>query len=142
MASILEKFQKNIVGSRSRIIDYIPTVSSSGDFSIVNNIQAILSSWNNILLTPIRTYVANPEYGSNLYKYIFEPADDNTAESIIDEIQYRLMLYDDRATVTNIDISYMNDGHGFIADIELTYQGEEGSLSVDINSKDMLKFEA
>jgi len=142
MATTLEKFNKNIVGSRSKVIDYIPTISSSGDFSIVNDIQAILVSWNNILLTQTRTYVANPEYGSDLYKYVFEPADDDTANGIIDEIQYRLMLYDDRALVTNIEISYMSDGHGFIADIDLKYKGETSLLTVEINSQNMLKFES
>jgi phage baseplate assembly protein W len=142
MATTLEKFQKNIIGSQSRITDYVPIVSSAGDFSIVNNIQAILTSWNNILLTQLRTYVANPEYGSDLYKYIFEPLDEYTAESIKEEIQYRLMLFDDRALVTNIDITFMSGGHGFVADIDLKYEDETGSLSIDINSQNMLKFES
>jgi len=142
MSNILEKFRKNIVGSRSRITDYMPLISSSGDFSRVSNIKAILNSWNNILLTQTRTYVGNPEYGSDLYKYVFEPADDITAESIKDEIQYRLMLYDDRALLTNIEVSFMNDGHGFVADIDLEYEGQEDFLSVEINSQNMLKFEA
>ena len=65
-----EKFQNNVVGSRNRITDYVAVLSSAGDFSRVTNIQAILNSWNNILLTSTRTYVNNPEYGSNLYKYV------------------------------------------------------------------------
>ena len=142
MSTLLEKFQKKIVGSQSIITDYVPAISSAGDFSSVNNIQAILASWNNILLTQVRTYVANPEYGSELYKYVFEPVDEFTAESIKEEIQYRLMLYDDRAQVTIIEVSFMQDGHGFIADIDLKYKGEEGTLSIDVNSKNMLKFEA
>ncbi len=80
MSSTLEKFQKNIIGSRNRIVDYVDIVASSGDFSRVSNVQAILNSWNNILLTNVRSYVANPEYGSNLYKYVFDPADDVTME--------------------------------------------------------------
>lgn len=142
MASTLEKFKKNIVGSRSKIVDYVPLVSSSGDFSLVTNVQAILNSWNNILLTQIRTYVANPEYGSELYKYVFEPADQDTVDSIIDEIQYRLMLYDNRAQVTNIEVSFMSDGHGFVADIDLEYKGEEDSLSIELNSQNVFKFES
>jgi len=141
MATMLEKFKKNIVGSKSRITDYLPLVSSAGDFSRVSNIQAILNSWNNILLTQTRTYIENPEYGSDLYKYVFEPADDDTAESIKEEIQYRLMLYDDRALLKNIVVSFMNDGHGFIVDIDLEYEGDTDTLTVDY-SKNMLKFEA
>lgn len=142
MASTLEKFQKNIIGSRATITEYVPLISSSGDFSRVSNIQAILTSWNNILLTQIRTYVGNPEYGSNLYKYIFDPADEVTEENIRSEIQYRLMLYDDRALLTNIDISFMSDGHGFIVDLDLEYEGDTDSLTIEINDQNMLKFES
>jgi phage baseplate assembly protein W len=142
MANVLEKFQKNIIGSKGRVIDYIPTVSSSGDFSLVSNTQTILNSWNNILLTQVRTYVGNPEYGSELYKFVFEPADQDTIDSIINEIQYRLMLYDDRALVTNVEVSFMNNGHGFIADIELEYNGEQEFLSVEIDSQNILKFDS
>ena len=140
MASTLEKFQKNVVGSKNRITDYVDVISSAGDFSRVTNIQAILNSWNNILLTSTRTYVGNPEYGSNLYKYIFEPADEIAIEGIKDEIQYRLMLYDNRALLTNIRISFMPNGHGFIADIDLKYKEDHATLTVEI-SKNTIRFE-
>lgn len=142
MPSVLEKFQNNVVGSQGRIVDYVSTVSSSGDFSRVTNIQAILTSWNNILLTPIRTYVANPEYGSELYKYVFEPADDVTIEGIKEEIRYRLMLYDDRALITSIDIYFMSDGHGFVVDLGLEYDGETASLEVEINDQNAIRLDS
>lgn len=141
MASEIEKFQKNIIGSRNRISDYIATVSSAGDFSRITNIQAILNSWNNILLTPTRTYVANPEYGSELYKYVFEPADEVTTEAIKDEIRYRLMLYDNRALLTNINVSYMSGGHGFIVDIDIKYKNDIASMMVEFNTQNVLKLE-
>lgn len=142
MASVLDRFKKNIVGSQNRITDYTSVISSSGDFSRINNVQAILNSWNNILLTQVRSYVANPEYGSNLYKFVFDPLDDDTIESIKDEIRYRLMLYDDRALLTNIDISYSMNGHGFVVDIDLEYKGETGFLSVSIDDRNILNFDA
>jgi len=141
MASILKRFKKNITGSDDRITDYIDNISSRGDFSRISNIQAVINSWNNILLTPLRTYIANPEYGSNLYKYIFDPADDITIDGIKDEIQTRLMMYDNRALLTNIEITFMQDGHGFIVDIDLTYDDEESSMAVEISKETMLKLE-
>ncbi len=141
MSSILERFKRNITGSDDRITDYTDNISSRGDFSRISNIQAVINSWNNILLTPLRTYIANPEYGSNLYKYIFDPADDITIDGIKDEIQTRLMMYDNRALLTNIEITFMQDGHGFIVDIDLTYDDEESSLAVEISKETMLKLE-
>jgi len=141
MVTSLEKFKNNIIGSGNRISDYVPTVSSAGDFSKVTNIQVILNSWNNILLTPTRTYIANPEYGSNLYRYIFDPADGVTIEAIKDEIRYRLMLYDNRALLTNIEVSFMPDRHGFIVDIDMKYKNDTASMVIEFNKKNALKLE-
>ena len=136
----MEQFQKNVIGTRNEISDYIPTISSKGDFTRITGLSAILASWSNILLTPLRTYNYNPEYGSNLYKYAFEPRDDITADGITNEIIDRLMTFDDRAKVANIDIQYMADGHGFIVNIELLYLGEEGRLVVTIDGRRYLQF--
>jgi len=141
MVSPLDKFNNHVIGSKSVLYDYIPVVSSSGDFSSISGIQTVINSWNNILLTPTRTYVENPEYGSDLYKYIFEPADETTIEGIKSEIQYRLMLYDNRALLTNINISFMNDRHGFVVDLDLEYQGDKKTLTVVIQQQNLFKLE-
>ena len=69
--NILERFQKNSVGSAGRLIDYTPVISSSGNFTILYDIDAILNSWNNILITPRGSMDHDPEYGSTLYLYLF-----------------------------------------------------------------------
>lgn len=138
MPSLLERFQTSAIGSRGRIADYIPVVSSVGDFARVNDIEVILSSWNNILLTPLRTYLYNPNYGSDLYKYAFEPADETTSSGIKTEIRNRISKYDSRATITALNIRYMHDGHGFIVDITMEYEGKEGTLSVQIDGNKYL----
>lgn len=140
MASPLDKFFKNVAGSSDRVVDFIPVISSKGDFTRVEGLAAILASWNNILLTPIRSYSHDTQYGSELYKYAFEPADDDTIEQIIDEIKYRLTIYDDRALLTGIDIEYFKDGHGFIVNIDLEYNGTESGLSLSIDGNNYLNF--
>lgn len=140
MASPLELFQKNIIGSKGTIHDFIPFISSKGDFARVSGISAILASWNNILLTPIRSYTHNPEYGSELYKYAFEPADESTIRSIQNEIEYRISLFDDRAKINSIEVSFFKDGHGFIVDITFSYDGETDSLSLSIDGNNYLNF--
>jgi len=140
MASDLEKFNRNIVGNKKTIVDYIPLISSSGDFSKSYNLNAILNSWNNILLTQTRSYVGNPEYGSNLYKYVFDPADEVTESAIKDEIRYRLMLYDNRALITNINITFLQDGHGYKIDLNVEYENENASMTTVIH-KDLIKLD-
>ncbi len=140
MATLTEQFQKSVVGSKGDVSDFVPTISSKGDFTRVVGLSAILASWNNILLTPVRTYNYNPEYGSELYKYVFEPADDITSENIRNEIISKLMTYDDRAKIVDIDIDFMPDQHGFIINISLLYKGEDGRLSLTIDGKRYLDF--
>lgn len=132
MTSALERFQNNIVGSSGKFVDFIPTVSSSGDFSSIQDMKVILNSWNNILLTKVRTYMSNPDYGSKLYNYIFEPADTVTMEGIKEEIRYRLMLYDDRAYITSIEVKFIPGGHGFLLNIGVEYQGNNANLQTAI----------
>jgi len=138
MSSLLERFQKNVVGSQGKIADYLPVISSSGDFARVNDLEVILSSWNNILLTPLRTYLYNPAYGSELYKYVFEPADDRTVQRIQAEVLNRISKYDDRATITSINVKFMHDRHGFVVDIEVEYEDKTGTLSIAIDENKYL----
>ena len=140
MANILDRFNKDVVGSKGRIADYAPVISSKGDFSRTTNLETILLSWNNILLTPTRSYVDDPEYGCDLYKMVFDPADEETEEKIRNEIQDKLQFYDDRAYITNIDVSFMTNQKGFGLSIFVNYDGEESQLSVVIDKNLYLKF--
>lgn len=142
MASQTDKFLKNIVGATGHISDYVQLISSSGDFTTIKDLHVILNSWNNILLTNRRTYVGNPDYGSDLYKYVFEPADSTTEEGIKEEIQFRLMQYDDRAMITYIDVSFLRNQHGYVVEVGFEYETESGILTTTINNKELLNIES
>ncbi len=133
MANLLDRFRENSVGSESKISDYFQTIYPSGDFKRVSDINVILNSWNNILLTPLRSYTFDPEYGSELIKMIFEPADEETKEKIIDEIHYRLMMYDSRAEIEQINVQFLSNKKGFTFDIYVKYGQERSKLSATID---------
>lgn len=133
MANLLNRFFKEVVGSENTLRDYVAKISSRGDFKRIKDLNVILSSWNNILLTPRRTYVNDPEFGSDLYKYVFDPADEETISSIRDEVIQRLTLYDDRAVIEDVEITLMSNGKGYNVLILAEYNGQRGSLSVDFD---------
>lgn len=133
MATILDRYKEHVVGAQGKLDDFESVIVSKGDFKRLEDIKVILSSWNNLLLTPTRSYTFDPEYGSDLYKLVWEPADQTTVSAIKDEIQYRLMLYDDRARITDVNIGFLPDGKGFVADVHVEYEGEEQSFSVTIS---------
>ena len=139
--NILERFQKNSVGSAGRLIDYTPVISSSGNFTILYDIDAILNSWNNILITPRGSMDHDPEYGSTLYLYLFEPADKFTEEAIKNEIIRAISTYDNRAIIKEITTTFYNNMKGFNVSIIVDYQGFKTNLKVSIHEIDLRNFE-
>ena len=133
MTNLLDRFNKSAVGSRGRIADYIPKVSSEGDFMRRVDINVILASWSNILLTPRHSYQFDPQYGSDLYKLVFDPADNSTASRIKDEVVTSLMTHDDRAKITDVKITFLTNLKGFKVDLIVDYKKEISNLEVIIN---------
>ena len=140
MSNLLERFNQTVAGSDSKLADYLSKISTTGDFKRIKNIEVILNSWNNILITPRRSYQYDPEYGSNLYKLVFEPADDKTISKIRDELVVSLQTYDDRATIEDVEITFLTNLKGFNIAVDVGYQGESGQLSIAIDESIYFKF--
>lgn len=140
MANLLDRFNTAVVGARGKIADYLPKVAPGGDFKRVTDIETILNSWTNILVTPTRSYLWDPAYGSDLYKMVFEPADELTIERIKQEVYDKLTRYDDRATITNIEVLFGNNSKTFTVNIFATYKDKPAKLSVVIDESVYFKF--
>lgn len=138
MANLLKRFNKEVIGSNGKIYDYTAKITASGDFKRLENLNVIISSWNNILLTRKRTYLHDPEYGSDLYLLLYEPADDTTVERLKNEVEDSLMTYDSRATIENIEVLLTPNGKGFQLNIDVTYEGATGVLSVSFDDSTVL----
>lgn len=130
MANLLSRFNKEVIGSDDKIYDYIPKISAKADFKRVKDIDVIITSWNNILMTPRRTYIFDPEYGSDLHKILFDPVDDSTVERIRTEVETRIRTYDDRATITEVEVLLNSNQKGYTVNVFVEYEGETGTLSV------------
>jgi phage baseplate assembly protein W len=138
MANLLNRFKKQVIGSDANIYDFLPKITASGEFKRIRGIDVIITSWNNILLTPRRTYLNDPEYGSELHLMVFEPADESTVERIKEEIEKSIGYYDDRAIITDITVTLLSNGKGFSVDIFAEYDGDEGTLSVKFDDSTIL----
>lgn len=138
MANLLQRFNKQVIGSDGRIYDYLAKITAYGDFKRLHDLNVIISSWNNILLTPRGTYLHDPEYGSELYLMLFEPADDQTVERIKAEVQETLIIYDDRASIDDIQVQVKPNGKGYQLNISVTYEGAKGTLSVSFDDSTVI----
>jgi phage baseplate assembly protein W len=135
MANLLDRFKVSVVGSDDTIRDYLPTIEAKGDFQSTTNLNVIINSWKNILLTPRRNYPHDPEYGSDLYKMVFDPLDEITVQRIEDEVYITIQRYDNRAFIEDIDIKYLKLEKGVSLDIYVDYKGEKGLLSLILNEQ-------
>lgn len=139
MANLLSRFNKEVIGSDVSIYDYVAKINAKGDFKRVKDIDVIITSWNNILMTPRGTYMFDPDYGSDLYKIIFEPVDDSTVERIKTEVETRIRTYDDRASIDEIEVLLNSNRKGYTVNVFVDYEGETGTLSVKFDDSTVLR---
>lgn len=140
MANLLDRFNKNVVGADDKDADYQAKIVTSGDFKRITDIEVILSSWTNILVTPKRTYQYDPEYGSDIYKLVFDPADDSTKEQIIQEVTETLRTYDSRGIIQGVTVTFIPGRKAFNVAIEVEYKGDQSQLQVVIDENVYFKF--
>lgn len=140
MANILDKFKTTSIGSSGRVLDFSSKLSPSGDFNKLFDMDAILTSWSNILMTPRGSMDHDPEFGSDLYLYIFEPADTTTQESIKNEIYKAITTYDDRANIDEINVSFFKNKKGFNISIIANYEGDHSEMSLTMDENTYMSF--
>lgn len=133
MSNPLSRFRKTTIGSNVRDNIYDDKLLPSGDFVRYEGIDAILTSWKKILTTTKRTSDHDPEYGTRLPEYIFQPHDNETKEKIIDEVRDSLMTFDNRAIIQKIDVVFSRNRKGFVLNIRVRYDEKEKDLKVDFN---------
>ena len=135
MSNILDKFKDTSVGSAGRLVDFTSVISSSGDFSKLFDLDVILNSWNNILTTPKGSVDHDPTYGSMLYLFVFQPADTETMIGIKNELKTSLMTFDDRASISSINISFLKNLKGFSVDVIVKYAGRSSNLKLNMSKE-------
>jgi len=62
----------------------------------------------------------NPEFGSNLLNYVFQPLDDATIEAIDEEV-YQIVSYDPRFELDENEIVVSQDDHSVTVTVKLIY---------------------
>lgn len=86
---------------------------------VSSDIDAIKNSIKNIILTPLGTRPFKPDFGSNVSKLLFEPADDFTAYAIKNEIITSLDKWEKRIRDVQVNVKH-NDDHDF--SVRITFQ--------------------
>lgn len=79
------------------------------DISFAKNEEAVKKSLLNLLRTPLGTRPFRPDFGVNLSRYLFEPADYDTEVSINKEIAEAITRFEPRVQLVSIESKLEND---------------------------------
>lgn len=92
--------------------------SDSGDFLLLTEIPEteIKSNLIHLLLTRKGSRYYLPDFGSNLYQYVFEPLDDIVIGKIEDEINDAVERYIPNLKISNITIERFYDNIEYVND--------------------------
>ena len=92
----------------------------TNDLVVSRDASAIKQSIVNLLLTNKGERVYQPDYGSDLRKFLFEPMDFATAAAIQNKILSTLSKFEPRIGVLSIEAVPNFDDNGF--EVEMTYE--------------------
>jgi phage baseplate assembly protein W len=89
--------------------------------------DGVRSQLMHIVFTPKGQRLRDPEFGTDLIKYIFTPNDKQTWDSIKTEIKSAVRRYINNVTINNISVAQSDDERAQIF-VRLDYSVSEGNL--------------
>lgn len=95
--------------------------------------ESIKSMLLHIILTPKGQKLRDPNFGTDLIKYIFEPNNSNTWEGIKEEISRQVSFYLPEVTFDTINIAKKDDENDNSIYVEIVYNVERNGMNVKNN---------
>jgi phage baseplate assembly protein W len=83
------------------------------------DVEAIKGAVKNILYTSKGEKLFNPNFGADLYKYLFEPLSHVKKALMKRQIREELSIWEPRINVSNIDISEVSQAGMIKIDVEI-----------------------
>ena len=90
-----------------------------GSIKKVINVDAVITSIDNILRTRRGSRVMLPQFGSGISSLLFEPASKETVDKISDEIKEAINAWDSRVIINSIEFKTYPDRN--IVDIKIFF---------------------
>lgn len=93
--------------------------AQNGDIRWMSDVDAIMNSLSNILTTLQGQRRMLPEFALPLWELLFEPIDETTATLIGEEMLKAINIWDDRITVSNVNVWPVPDENKY--EVTLTF---------------------
>jgi phage baseplate assembly protein W len=131
-------YQNEIEGKYNQIYDYEPVIDSTGDLKRISGIDVAILAIRTLLLTPLGHYPFDPEYGSLLFKKLFEMSDAISQEEIEYEVRERIRMYEDRVSVTQVTTNFTPDRKTIIVDVHIEKDDVPGKISLNFGGNNRM----
>lgn len=82
----------------------------TGDIPPARNESAVKKALINLIRTPVGTRPFNPDYGTRVYDYLFEPADTQTELRLNDDLAQAIERFEPRAKLVAIETAMQENG--------------------------------
>jgi len=92
--------------------------------------KELKSDLMHLIFTPKGQRYRNPDFGTNLLEYVFEPKDGITYTDIKLELQESIKKYIPSVTIKDITVSNLEDDN-YTADISISYSVSEGAFTTN-----------
>lgn len=116
---------------RKRIVSN--QLNARNDFAELNELEGIVEDIRRILTTIKGSYPYNPEFGTNVNHYVFEPNDQITISAFKKDLISTIKMYVDAPINLFINADFIPNEDGsassvIVAEITITYLGQERKL--------------
>lgn len=88
-----------------------------------------------VLLTPVRTRIRKPDFGTNLAKYIFDPNDGFTWDGVRNEAISAVNRYVRNVNLTDIQVIANEDDHHVFLDLKYSVQNGNSTENNELGVK-------
>ena len=93
------------------------TTLNNRDIDVSTDYQAIQNGINNLFLFVQGERILQPEFGNTIYKYLYEPINDTTALSIVNEIRDMFNKWEPRVTINKLNVIPKEDENTYLIQI-------------------------
>lgn len=93
----------------------------------VNRAEMIKSEIMHVIFTPKGQRLRNPDFGTNLIQYIFNPSDTQTWDDIVTEIKESIKKWVSGVTIGNVELGEVDNGLGLAVKIHYSVTELDGS---------------
>lgn len=130
--------QKNIITRVPYFVGFNTVGQPLPPYSLTN-IDIVKRDINNQFATPMGERLMLPDFGTNIYSYLFDPFDEYTKNAIIEDA-VRVVQSDPRVELVNIDVFQQDQALNIILELLFRPESITDSMFVTFSLKDQESF--